>query len=301
MIKTGKPCLAVFLACMILAGCKAPDKPAEAEMSPPLSSETEAPVPSRPDAPAEEAEDAPEEPRPIYGNQLQDGTYKIEVSSSSSMFRITDAQLTVADGEMSALLTLSGTGYEKLYMGTGGEAAAAADDQYIYFKEDADGKYTYQVPVAALDFETACAAWSIRKKTWYDRTLVFQSGSIPPEAFLPVSADPAQMPADGRYMIGVTLSGGTGRAEVASPALLVIQGGAATATVVWSSPYYDRMSVNGAFCDPVGSGGNSTFQIPVILDRDMAVSARTIAMSTPHEIDYTLRFDSGTLEQAEKK
>ena len=41
--------------------------------------------------------------------------------------------------------------------------------------------------------------------------------------------------------------------------------------------------------------GNSTFEIPVILDKEMPVSASTIAMSQPHLIDYTLYFDGSTL------
>ena len=35
------------------------------------------------------------------------------------------------------------------------------------------------------------------------------------------------------------------------------------------------------------------------LDTALAVTADTVAMSTPHEIDYTLTFDSATLAAAE--
>lgn len=119
---------------------------------------------------------------PLYANQIENGEYHIEVSSSSSMFRVVDAVLNVKDEEMSAVLTLSGTGYEKLYMGTGEEAAADTDDKCIYFVEDAEGMYTYEVPVEALNTEIDCAAWSIRKQEWYDRVLVFLSGGIPQDA-----------------------------------------------------------------------------------------------------------------------
>ena len=121
---------------------------------------------------------------PVYADQINDGTYAIEVSSSSSMFKIVDAQLTVADGEMTAVLTLSGDGYEKLYMGTGEQALADADDVCIYFVEDEAGMYTYEVPVAALDLEIDCAAWSFNKETWYDRVLVFQSALLPEDAYI---------------------------------------------------------------------------------------------------------------------
>jgi hypothetical protein len=48
--------------------------------------------------------------------------------------------------------------------------------------------------------------------------------------------------------------------------------------------------------DPVNSGGNSAFEIPVILNADMKVIACTVAMSAPREIEYTLRFDSSTIK-----
>ncbi len=104
--------------------------------------------------------------------------YTIAVESSSSMFKIVDCQLTVDGEAMTAVMTLSGTGYEKLYMGTGEEALAADEADYIYFVEDDEGMYTYEVPVDALDQEIDCAAWSINKEQWYDRVLVFQSETM---------------------------------------------------------------------------------------------------------------------------
>lgn len=110
--------------------------------------------------------------------QQEATVYSIEVESSSSMFKIVECQLT-DDGEtMTALMTLSGTGYEKLYMGTGEEALVAEETDYIYFDEDDEGMYTYAVPVEALDQEIDCAAWSINKEQWYDRVLVFQSETM---------------------------------------------------------------------------------------------------------------------------
>ncbi|MDO4306263.1 MAG: hypothetical protein Q4C77_05470 [Eubacteriales bacterium] len=116
---------------------------------------------------------------PIYGRDVKDGTYEIEVESSSSMFRIIEAQLMVEDQEMEAVITLSGTGYLKLFMGTGEEAAGADDGEYIGFEEDADGMYTYTIPVEALDKELHCAAYSKRKEQWYDRVILFDASSLP--------------------------------------------------------------------------------------------------------------------------
>lgn len=101
---------------------------------------------------------------------------------------------------------------------------------------------------------------------------------------------------DGTYTIEVSLIGGTGRAAVESPAKVIIENGQANATVIWSSPFYEYMLISDTRYDPIQEDGNSTFEIPIVLDEDMAVSASTIAMSQPHLIDYTLHFDSSTLK-----
>ena len=101
---------------------------------------------------------------------------------------------------------------------------------------------------------------------------------------------------DGTYTIEVTLSGGSGRASVESPTTLVINGETLTATIVWSSPYYEYMLIDGVQYNPIQIEGNSTFEIPIVLDEDMAVSASTIAMSEPHLVEYTLHFDSSTIK-----
>lgn len=119
------------------------------------------------------------ETTPIYADGINDGTYSIEVKSSSSMFRIIDCRLTVADGKMAAVMTLSGTGYEKVFPGTSEEADNAPDSDFSYFSETAEGKYCYEIPVEALDNEISCAGFSIRKQKWYDRTLVFKSETLP--------------------------------------------------------------------------------------------------------------------------
>lgn len=99
---------------------------------------------------------------------------------------------------------------------------------------------------------------------------------------------------DGTYQMEVELLGGSGRASVTSPAEVEIKDGKAVATLEWSSPNYDYMVVNGEKYLPVNTEGNSVFRIPVeAFDQDIAVIADTVAMSTPHEIEYTLNFHAG--------
>ena len=101
---------------------------------------------------------------------------------------------------------------------------------------------------------------------------------------------------DGSYTVEVTLSGGSGRASVESPCSVVIADGKPTATIRWGSPFYEYMMIGETRYDPIQEEGNSTFEIPVVFDEDMAVSASTVAMSQPHLVDYVLRFDSKTLK-----
>lgn len=110
--------------------------------------------------------------------------------------------------------------------------------------------------------------------------------------------DPANL-TDGDYQIAVALSGGSGKATVESPAKLIVEGGKMTAVIVWSSSNYDQMIVDGEQYLPVPRDGNSTFQIPVkAFDEDLPIQAETTAMSEPHMIDYTLHFDSSTIQQS---
>ena len=235
---------------------------------------------------------------PIDGSQVKDGVYDITVDSSSSMFQIVSCKLTVANGSMTAQMTMGGTGYLYVYMGTGEQAANADESEYIPFDEDAAGAHTYTVPVEALDAGVPCAAFSKNKEKWYDRTLVFRADSLPTDAFaegIVTTAEDLAL-ADGDYQVDVTLEGGSGRASVESPAQMTAENGKVTATIVWSSSNYDYMKVNGVRYDAVIENDRSVFTIPVTcFDWKMAVVADTIAMSQPHEIDYALRFDSASI------
>lgn len=97
---------------------------------------------------------------------------------------------------------------------------------------------------------------------------------------------------DGRYSIEVSLSGGSGRAFVTSPTWLTVRGGQGYATILWSSPYYDYMILDGKrYLNETRDGGNSTFTIPITaLDVPMEIIADTTAMGDPVEIAYTLTF-----------
>lgn len=238
---------------------------------------------------------------PVSGTELKDGVYSVIVDSSSSMFKITHCELTVEGGQMTARMYMGGTGYLKVFPGTGTEAAAAEEAAAIPFEEAEDGTHTFTIPVEALDKGIACAAYSKNKEMWYDRTLVFRADSLPLEAFRDSAFATVESLglADGSYTVQVRLEGGSGKASVESPAALRVEDGQAWVTLVWSSPNYDYMRLGEEKYLPRNTQGNAEFEIPVTaFDFALPVMADTTAMSTPHEIAYTLYFDSATLQPA---
>lgn len=299
--------LSLLLTALLAAGCGAAKDTTPA--APPPAAEPESPeTPEAPkDAVADANQMAPVEDVvdpglvPVYADALQDGTYAITVDSSSSMFNVTACELTVAEGKMTAVMHMGGKGYLYVFPGTGEDAAHAEESALIPYAEDNDGAHTFTVPVEALDMGVDCAAYSKKKEMWYDRTLVFRADSLPQEAFQADAFSTVKTLglADGSYTVTVTLEGGSGKAKVDSPASLRVEGGTACATIVWGSSSYDYMRIDEEKFLPLNTEGNSTFEIPVAsFDRKLVVYADTTAMSTPHEIEYTLCFDSTTIEKA---
>ena len=230
---------------------------------------------------------------------LTDGVYIAEFDTDSSMFHANEAcdgkgTLTVENGQMTFHVSLASTHIVNLYLGKASDAAdheadwlQPTTDTVTYSDGTTEEVYGFDIPVTAVDTDFDLAILGTKGK-WYDhvvsvRNAVQQAGTA--------------APADGTYTCDVTLEGGSGRAAVDSPAALTVADGKMTATIVWSSPNYDYMIVDGEKYLPTNTEGNSTFEIPVsALDTALDVTADTVAMSTPHEIEYTLTFDSASLK-----
>ena len=86
---------------------------------------------------------------------------------------------------------------------------------------------------------------------------------------------------------GFTFSGGTGKVTISCPKLSVA-GGAVTATLVFSSPNYPKVTVDGVEYQAAHEEKNSIFEIPVRVNEDMTVVGTTTAMSTPHDVEYVI-------------
>ena len=237
---------------------------------------------------------------------LEDGTYTAEFQTDSSMFHVNEAMdgkgtLTVEDGKMTIHISLVSKNIVNLFEGTaedaqkdGAELLQPTTDTINYSDGTSDEVYGFDVPVPALDKEFDLALIG-KKGTWYDHK-VSVSNPEPKEDDAKSAVDLE----DGTYTAEVTLEGGSGRATIESPATITVKDGVPTASIVWSSPNYDYMIVDGEKLLPVNTEGNSVFEIPVAsFDTALDVIADTVAMSKPHEIEYTLAFDSSTIKTAE--
>jgi len=337
---------------------------------------------------------------PIRGEDVKDGTYDIDVDVSSSFFRIDTCKLTVKNGRMTATIELDTFSYSLIYNGTAKKAAEADASDYIDIEEDDAGYAAFTIPVDALDQQIPIASYSVKKKKWYNRTILFDATSLPEGSLLitlpdfdaiekglkaagynttaldasndlskaesstsdtagqsaassasqetvssseAVSSASASVhassqenisteesassstasaassasaasgnaqndfkesknaaaidKADGEYSIEVNMTGGSGRASVTSPTLLIIRNGRAYAKLYWSSTYYDYMIVDGVkYLNNTTDGGTSTFIIPITaMDTAVPVIADTTAMGDPVEIQYQLTFYQDTI------
>lgn len=243
--------------------------------------------------------------------QLPDGVYTAEFSTDSSMFHVSEAcdgkgTLTVKDGVMTIHISLGSKKILNLYPGLAEDAAKdgavllePTTDTVTYSDGMTEEVYGFDVPVPVIGEEFDLALIGTKGK-WYDHKVVVSD---------PVAEDSREAAngsfdmstlADGSYTIELTMEGGSGRASIQSPAQLAIADGAATATLEWSSPNYDYMLVNGEKYLPVNTEGNSVFEVPVeALDAPLTMIGDTVAMSTPHEVEYTVTFHSDTLQNAE--
>lgn len=294
-------------ACLLLGGCGA-SQAADATSAESTVATQESTI-----TPTESTEAAEKVSTETAQNeaQLPDGVYTAEFSTDSSMFHVSEAcdgkgTLTVKDGVMTIHISLGSKKILNLYPGLAEDAAKdgavllePTTDTVTYSDGMTEEVYGFDVPVPVIGEEFDLALIGTKGK-WYDHKVVVSD---------PVAEDSREAAngsfdmsalADGSYTIELTMEGGSGRASIQSPVQLAIADGAATATLEWSSPNYDYMLVNGEKYLPVNTEGNSVFEVPVeALDAPLTMIGDTVAMSTPHEVEYTVTFHSETLQSAE--
>lgn len=252
--------------------------------------------------------------------ELEDGTYTAEFKTDSGMFHVNEANdgkgtLTVKDGKMTIHVSLVSKKIVNLFEGTsedaqkdGAELLEPTTDTVTYSDGATEEVYGFDIPVPAIDEEFDVALIG-KKNKWYDHKVKVTNPQKEADAEASdtketdakkVTAEDLKLE-DGDYTAEVKMEGGSGKASVTSPTGFTVKDGKVTASVEWSSPYYDYMLIGDEKYEPVNKDGNSVFEIPVDgFDYPMEVVADTVAMSTPHEIEYTLQFDSASIKEAEK-
>ena len=253
-------------------------------------------------------------------SELPDGVYTAEFSTDSSMFHVNEAcdgkgTLTGEDGKMTIHISLGSKNIVNLYPGLaadaqkeGAEILQPTVDTVTYsdgFTEEVNG---FDVPVPALEQEFDLALLG-KKGKWYDHKVIVSNPVAQDDAAGTSEASgttgdstsaSAALSEDGAYTMEITFEGGSGKAKILSPVAVTVKDQTATATLQWNSPNYDYMIVDGQKYLPVNAGGDSVFEVPVpAFDEPIDVIGDTVAMSKPHEVEYTLTFHSDTMKDVE--
>ncbi len=289
-----------------------------------------------------------------------DGTYTIPAETDQRMFYIVSdegsgrtAVLTVKDGQMTAAFSLTGTGYDKAYMGKV-EDVTDADASQISGYTVQNGYYTYTVSVSELDRKLEIAMHAVKSGKWFQHTIIFYSSKEAKERIeKEQNQNQGQKPdsdkntnnsgngksdsdsnknkenknnsgnktsdknntktqsglTDGTYKPDqFSWSGGSGRLAYITCDKITVKKGKAYATIRFSSSSYDKVQAGGGTYANTGSA-ESTFTIPITLNANNTISARTVAMSAPHWVEYTIypyldetgkENESGTKTSAQK-
>jgi len=239
---------------------------------------------------------------------LKEGVeYEAKFSTDSGMFHVSEAcegkgVLTVKDGKLTIHVSLSGKSVLNLYPGLAEDAQKdgavllqPTTDTVTFADGTTEEVYGYDVPVPYLNDEFDLALVGTKGK-WYDHKVSVSEVTEKNSAGNAAADDKKEKAklAEGEYETAVTLTGGSGKATVESPAKIKVIDGQVYVVLVWNSKNYDYMLVDGEkYLNEAAEGENSMFTVPVkAFDQELTVIGDTIAMSKPHEVEYTLVVES---------
>ena len=284
--------------------------------------------------PEEEADpEEPEEPDDSKDKtKLKDGTYKVKATTDRKMFYLYPKKknpattiLVKKNGKMTATITLTGSGYDYVYMGTPKQAKKAGKKKWIKYKK-VNGYYTFKIPVSALDKKLPITPHSSKYEKdgdpstdpWRPNKWIkfYSSGAKKVKAGTSIktkgkasnrnngnngkqvkwadgnkgtsAVNNSTSLKDGTYKPDkFRWSGGSGRLSYIRCTKIVVRGGKAYATIEFGSSKYDSLKASGRTYSRSG-GGNSKFTIPVKLNANNTIIGRTTAMSQAHWVRYSI-------------
>ena len=277
-----KSIVAITLGAVLIAGCgksEASIAPATEETS--LEESTEEASEEQTQAQTEEVKQAP----------IEDGTYLASFDTDGSMFHVNEAWdgkgiLTVKDGEMTIHIVMPSKNTVNLFYGLAEDAKKdgavlidPTNEEVTYDDGTSEEVYAFDVPVPVLNEEYDLALIG-KKQVWYDHKVKVSNPEPYDGETESAKADDAKADANDEGLTAeVTLTGGSGKATVTSPAKIKEEDGKIIATIEWSSPHYDYMIVDGVKYMPVNTEGNSVFEIPIPgYNEDFTVIADTMVL-----------------------
>lgn len=222
-------------------------------------------------------------PDPLMGWQLRDGSYAGTVDGNNAFRNCGDCEIVVSSGVVQVNFDLGDTAVTQIYQGDAENAEEDAGNAV----QGTGGAFSLNID--ALERKQNIAVYEDGK--WKNCKVTFRARALKRSDMIAGDVK------DGRYKVDVSLEGGSGRAHVSSPAVLTARKGRLTARIKWSSEYYQYIQIGGVQFKKINKKGHSRMDIPVVLDQDMSIQALTTAMSTPHLIDYTIRFDRSSLRK----
>ncbi|MBQ4045333.1 MAG: hypothetical protein II627_02700, partial [Lachnospiraceae bacterium] len=262
--------------------------------------------------------------------KLKNGIYTIKAETDNRMFYIypkekPTAYLVVNGKKMTVTFTLTGQGYDYLYMGTVEEAEHAKKSTWIPAVVE-NGYYSFTTDIPALDKWLSVACHSKRFGAWRSESAAFQHtirflskgakkiGDLDDEDDVqptvpdkknekPERPDVSESTtaasstrvvnssttlADGVYKPDATRwSGGSGRLAYIRCNKITVRGGKTYATIEFSSNTYTHLKASGSTYSNIG-GSKSIFEIPIELNKNNTIIGRTVAMSQPHWVQYSI-------------
>ncbi|MBQ6603405.1 MAG: hypothetical protein IJH99_08410, partial [Eubacterium sp.] len=251
-----------------------------------------------------------------------DETKELTVTNSAEDLKIQSASLHTLAGPNSnnykeeLILSMVNDTFDKAFIGSAENAAQAEETELLEnkefklkFRENQKGGellYDYLEQDVVVSFhDTSSDTWKEYKFNASKENLKLTVSALAEDEEI-VNPTPAPTPApsnndgttaavdsstglaDGNYTPDTFgFSGGTGKLNITCTNIAV-RGGQAFATLVFSSKNITYVKAGGGtyYTDPYGSG--CTVEIPVELNKNNRIIALTTAMSTPHEVEYSI-------------
>lgn len=238
---------------------------------------------------------------------LEDGVYSVDFDTDNSMFHVNEAyegkaKLTVENGQGNLHLVMPSKNVLNLYPGlakdakkNGAKLIEPSVESVTYSDGYTEEVYAFDVPVSVYEEEFDLALIG-KKEVWYDHKVKI-SGAEEWTEIASEEKNEIGSYEEGTYQVEVSLEGGTGKVTLESPTKIEKTSEGYILTLTWSSKNYDYMIVDEVKYFPVDTNEHSVFEIPVSdISLPLNVIADTVAMSTPHEIEYVITFESNPFQ-----